>query len=275
MSEATNLSDTYKCICSRGSADGPTHSPSLDGQQMLQFGPEAARASHSAPPGSDAAPTTNGTYGRKCTAWCRSANLQRSLENRLRATTDLGGSPEYELTWSRVAMPSGAPICRLRALGHRTDGSGCSGWPTPKASTSEGPRNADTILTKYANQGRNVAHRLDEAAALAGWNTPRATGGTHGGPNQSGGALPADAALAEWATPAARDWKSEKVSDECNAERDAHPRGKPLSYQATLGPMPNGSPAATEKRGVLNPALSAWLMGYPEEIISCVDWGTR
>jgi hypothetical protein len=42
-----------------------------------------------------------------------------------------------------------------------------------------------------------------QAQAWAGWNTPRATDGSHGGPNQAGGALSADAAMTGWPTPAA------------------------------------------------------------------------
>ena len=38
-----------------------------------------------------------------------------------------------------------------------------------------------------------------------GWNTPRATDGENGGPNQAGGALSADAAQAGWTTPQAHD----------------------------------------------------------------------
>jgi hypothetical protein len=51
---------------------------------------------------------------------------------------------------------------------------------------------------------------LDDYAALTvqapvGWNTPRATDGENGGPNQSGGALSADAALAGWGSPRAQE----------------------------------------------------------------------
>ena len=48
---------------------------------------------------------------------------------------------------------------------------------------------------------------LNNAAAMVGWNTPRATDGTNGGPSQANGALSADAAkvlgrLVGWPTPA-------------------------------------------------------------------------
>lgn len=48
---------------------------------------------------------------------------------------------------------------------------------------------------------------LHHQAQLAHWNTLRATDGSNGGPGQTGGALPADAALAGWPTATTRDWK--------------------------------------------------------------------
>jgi hypothetical protein len=41
-----------------------------------------------------------------------------------------------------------------------------------------------------------------------------------------------------WATPAARDWRSESASDEFNQARAEHLRGKPLSWEATLAGWP-------------------------------------
>lgn len=46
-----------------------------------------------------------------------------------------------------------------------------------------------------------------------------------------------------WATPAARDYRSESATDEFNEKRWGHSRGKPLSAEATLAgrPTPNAS----------------------------------
>jgi DNA (cytosine-5)-methyltransferase 1 len=74
---------------------------------------------------------------------------------------------------------------------------------------------------------------------LAGWNTPRATGGSNGGPNQTGGALPADAALAG-----------------------------PARLTAS-GELLTGSAARMEGGGQLHPAHSLWLQGYPDAWLSC------
>ena len=105
-------------------------------------------------------------------------------------------------------------------------------------------------LGSYETQEEAVAARSKAEATMnpAGWNTPRATDGSNGGPNQSGGALPADAALAGWGTPGANDHKG--------ASQPGQRRGQLTEQQC---------PAGTGTRGVLNPALSRWLMGYPPE----------
>jgi hypothetical protein len=104
----------------------------------------------------------NDTCGLLFTHSSPSAGLQRSLENRLRERMDVNGCPEYALTWRESDMPSGLPICALRASGRRTLGSGSTGWQTPKAKTG-----------KYQNgPGGKKFLNLEGEADLAGWQTP-------------------------------------------------------------------------------------------------------
>src|SRR5690606_25554218 len=58
---------------------------------------------------------TRDTYGRIGDGSSISADLQSFLESRLRARMAAYGSPEYVLTWKHWDMPSGPPICALRA----------------------------------------------------------------------------------------------------------------------------------------------------------------
>ena len=155
---------THSAISSPASEAGRTRSSSPGGPKTDPSGPDHAHVSHSPVPASSAEPQTSGICGQCSPISSASADLQLSLGNRLRARLDVHGSPEYALTWKTWALPSGPPICALRASGRRIQDSAFTGWATPTARDhSRGslpPRSTDTGVP------------LSQMVQLAGWATP-------------------------------------------------------------------------------------------------------
>lgn len=264
------LQDLRNTTSSPVSEAGATHSASPGGQMTDPHGQDPAPASLSAPRASAKALPTSAISGPICAASSRSVSLQQSLESRLRARMAGHGSPEYALTWKHWDMPSGQPIFALRASGRHTSDSGFTGWPTPNAipETRGGLQTSPEKAMERRQQGHTL--NLDDAATLAGWptpmagspatetyneagntdssrktvalvtgwNTPRATDGSSGGPHQANGALSADAGLT-----------------------------------ASLSSAQTGSPAESRptKRASLNPRFSLWLMGFPTAWAHCAE----
>ena len=113
------LMDTCSATSSQGSVDGVRHSDWQDGQQTDLFGLGAAPANPSAAQDDRRDLMMSDTCGQPSADSLTSASLQQSLASRLVERLELTGSPLYALTWKPVDMPSGPPICRLRALAHR------------------------------------------------------------------------------------------------------------------------------------------------------------
>lgn len=265
-----------KLTFSAALAAGLTHSDWLAGQRTSPSGRRVALVSHSVQPDAAAALTTPATFGPLFAGSSPSAALQSSLANRLRAAQDLNGSPEFAMTWREWDMPSGPPICRLRALARRTSDSGCSGWPTPDAQAMND--GADPVkhaarmkrLKAKHNNGNGAGATLAIAAATVPWPTPNARDGdkgqakmrTDGGQiNLSGIA----AATVPWATPTA------KNAPYTYGRGKKENRYEQLEGQAR-GVTPESSPAETAKPAGyrLNPSFSRWLMGYGVEWLWCV-----
>ena len=268
--------DIPSVISSLGLVGGPTLLSLRVGPRTALSGLAPAHASRLAQQVSDGEQMTLDIFGPSSPGSLASANLQSSLESRLRARLDVNGSPEYVLTWKRWDMLSGPPICALRARGHRTSDKGCSGWGTPtsrdhKSETGDVPENG--LLSRQV---------------LNGYPTPNVPGGgqTLGATVQEGGTwknektgakvqvhLDGLVKLAGHPTPQAGDVKLGPGY----AERATNPkRLNDLPDFAALAPGPNtkSSNTKTAKGGGyrLNPNFTRWLVGFPENWFSCVDW---
>jgi hypothetical protein len=293
MSSPATSTATTSAISSPASAAGPSRSVSPDG--AVPSGPAPVRVSRFRAQDSARAMPIADTSGPLFTHSSPSAALQRSLESRLRARMGASGSPEYALTWKAQDMPSGPPICALRARARRTSASACSGWPTPMAGTpaqkgyneagnNDSSRKTVALLAgwpspKSSDQSRPDANRtgerrrnLDDYAHLAGWPTPRSFDGTGAAerqrvtmPDRQRSSLAHDglAALhlwvAGWATPRQSDGEKNVRSPQ-GATREIERKGAQNDLGLVSGLMPSGSPASTASRGALSPLFSLWLM---------------
>jgi hypothetical protein len=133
------------------------------------------------------------------------------------------------------------------------------GWPTPTVRNAKGPSDTET---------RQGSKDLQTVAKMGGWPTPTgsmvteqdlAQAMTAGNSKDRKDYADSRVFLTGWATPTVQDAAN-------NAGPSQFERNSlPLNCEATLGLTSSSSSAPTAKRGVLNPAFSRWLMGYPEE----------
>lgn len=140
-----------------------------------------------------------------------------------------------------------------------------TGYPTPAANEFE-PRDLEAMDRRRQEckerTGNGNGFGLTLGMTVAGYNTPRATDGTHGGPNQSGGALPA--AVAGYVTPSTRDFKDTPGMSTTGTNPDGSERTRndqlPRQIHGLITPSDT---TETARPGVLAQEFSLGLMGYP------------
>jgi hypothetical protein len=169
------LPDTRSAISSPESADGPTPCASPVGPTTGPSGPDPARVSRFRARDSERAMPTNDTSGPLFTTSSPSANLQRSLESKLRTRMAASGTLLYRLTWKQWDMPAGPPICALRA----SDWSGKkhrqhNGWTGPFCIVQI-PTSPPRCVILPIGLAEKLSRALQtSASACIGWPTPQA-----------------------------------------------------------------------------------------------------
>jgi hypothetical protein len=290
MSNRKTSKDTRNATFLPESAGGRMLSNLPSGHQLDLFGPDHAHVNPFRWQGLGKALKTKGIFGRNSHDSSASANLQLSLESRLRQRLDVNGSPEYDLTWKRWDMQSGPPICALRALARRTSGSVCSGWPTPAC--------MDTIDAKneWRGESRAIAPtgKLSDkvkGVQMAGWPTPNTPNGGRATPpgTSTTGKTPdgkkrqvdlqhvARSILSSGQAPSlshapmengggclVAGWETPNAMDGGQTSRGGDRKDELLLGGQAKATMP---PNTTLK---LNPLFSLWLMGFPAEWAYCV-----
>jgi len=187
---------------------------------------------------------TQDTSGPPGSPSSQSTDLQQFLASKLEARLHGSGSSLFRLTWKHWDMPSGRRVCRLAASVRRTSAKGSGSEPSEKDSTP------GAWPTPCANDAKGSAY-------------------TYGNGRKDRVCLKllGAARLASWATPAARDYRSDRSQK--SSEEIYGKKGQPLARQALYADSgqtgPDGSPAETAKSGLLAPGHSMWLMGLPEE----------
>ncbi len=167
MSDQMSLWDTASVISSPASECGATHSGKQDGVTIVPSGQRPVHANLTARQAKEQGLMMSGTSGHRWNGSLASANLQKSMESRLRAKLLNYGSILYTLTWKPWVTPLGVSRSRLRASQRRTSETELTGWPTPSCSNDR-TGNPQSALEIQRKDGTKVQQRLQDFAAIIG-----------------------------------------------------------------------------------------------------------
>jgi len=249
-------------------------SPWPDGPQLDLFGPPPCPASPSLPLASAGAPSTHVISGPRSSASSASVALALSLGSRLRQHLASAGGTEYAATWRVKATPAGRLYWAHIASARPTGGNDCTGWHTADSQQRGGDYQDGNRILARLRSGHQI--NLNDQAQLTGCPTPNVPNGgrsiahaqMHGQTAYHEGkkvpvGLEAIARMAGWASPASRDWRDGRASQDTMQHNS-----RPLNEQATML-AGWGTPSATERSGQGEANVS--LMQQAR----LAGWGTR
>ena len=214
MSNHQTLKDLHSAISSQESEDGAEPYNSQDGVQVDLFGQEALPANHLVQQEAEKEKTTSDTYGLSSLISSESANLQRSLENRLRQLSDSDGSMIYKTTLKQKATPQGRSFFQLAASARTTKETDSflppNAWPTPRVADTNNLNNSPSVVQARVTKGRATVAEI-ASHNVSAWPTPTAAiGGASKNPNNKlgingGNPMATAASLVPWLTPTTSD----------------------------------------------------------------------
>lgn len=213
----------------------------------------------------------DGDKGRNSTDSSGANHLQRQAELAGWSTPDSShhGAMAPEKVLERINAYADGRVKKATTL---DDLAVIAGWPTPMA--------ASPATEERSAAGNSDFSRIVESLVPSGWSTPTVQDAENlAAPSQferNSFPLNVQAAMAGWATPAATTW-GDTPESHLERKRKANESGSSVGMAVTgldaqvqfaiRGQNVISSTAETksgdESRGVLNPAFSGWLMGFP------------
>lgn len=199
--------------------------------QLLLWSVDSPARTSASPGAARASAETDRDCGGRCCGSCERCDPV-GWSLRTYLLSALAEQTTYSLAWKQRATPSGRPWWVLGRSAPRTDETGCGLWPTP-----------DVGMTRGSQKPRS------------------------GNPHDMGG-LAHVVSTQDWPTPAARDWRDD---GHCPGAQERKSPCLPASVQLAGPPDPASPSTSGKRRGSLNPAWVAQLMGLPADWLDVPD----